>query len=485
MKLQIITNNAYRILGVAAPASMRDIECNKSRFRAFLNIDRPVPPQPLDFPQLLGDVNRDSETIRTAESEISLPAGKLAQGMFWFVRKSPLDDECFKVITNGDISEAERKWVADGSVSSLQNILICMLIGGRCKEAVLLARNIYTVHFDKWKAMYSLLTDTSATDVSKLFLDRLYSEIPKDIISMDWDGISDEWEFYVKKKSISPITDKIKSLIEECHNSNRDNPKLRYKGALNMLDTAQPLLTQLEHLLKPDDITLVSMEDNVYTEALNCSIASYNAAYDELKNGNGAQYRLIAPQCKDILNRINSNFVSPAVAKRIEDNKKIINENCSDIEKTIEEHIAFNENICWFCGSYGETQEYRKPYSYSESTPTWNGTKITTYTKTVTFRICKECLKELDEQKNWKMYTAGGIFLLFALIILIAFDFWMDFGFYGWLFLVLTLGTLSLLIGFSAGYFVREMLDKQNIREFKRSTEEHPLVKLVKKQGYH
>lgn len=484
MSLQVINNNAYRFLGVVATTAKKDIERNKSKFNAFLRVNRPVPTQPLDFPKLLLEVHRDLDSISKAESEISIPMGKLKHGMFWFVGMSKVDEDCFKSLTTGDVETAVERWKKDGTVSSLQNLLVCLLIKHQYREAILIAHNIYTVHFDEWRELYSLLSDVTSIEVAQLFLDNIYAEIPKEITSMSWNGLPTEWETYIKQKSVTPISDHISSLVEKCKKANGDNPQLRYKDAFELLEKAQPLLYEVESLLKPDDITLLSMEDKVYTEVLNCSIASYNAVYDELNNGDDSSYRQIAPLCNELANKINARFVSPTVAKRIEENKKIINEKCNNIEKTIEEHLAFNDQICWFCGANGSTHEYKKPYSYSVSEPTWNGTKTTTYTKTVTLHICDDCQNELDERIKWNRYTAAMVFVVIAAIVLIFFDFWMDLEFWGWVFTIGSVGVGSLFIGIWSSSWVRQWLDKEHIREFKREIDDHPLVKMVKSEGY-
>ena len=65
-----------------------------------------------------------------------------------------------------------------------------------------------------------------------------------------------------------------------------------------------------------------------------------------------------------------------------------------EIEKTIEEHLAFNDQICWFCGANGSTHQYKKPYSYSVSEQTWNGTPQ---------QICAFCRKHIF-QASIKLY---------------------------------------------------------------------------------
>lgn len=484
MKLKIIENNAYRMLGVYANASKKDIERNKSQFNAYLRVNRPIPNLPMDFTVLLDGINRDLESISLAEGDIAIPKSQLLYGLFWFVRTDGVDSTAFEYLTNGEITKAIDIWKEDGSASSLHNILICMLVQERYREAILLAHNIYTVHFENWKQTFTLLSEITPYEVSLLFLDTLYKELGKKITTINWEGLPKEWEKYIKDKAILPITEKIEKLLETCKKSNEGNPKLRYNDAFDLLEKVSPLLNELENLLVHDDIMLVSMEDKVYSEVLNCSIASYNFVYDELCNGEDSDYRQIVPLCNKLANLINVEFVSPTVAKRFAENKKIINEKCADIDKFIEETLAFSNQICWFCGAKGSTHEFKKPYSYSVSEPTWNGTKTTTYTKTVTIHICDDCQKELDEQIAWNRYTAAVVFVIAAIFLLLFFDFWIDFEILGWIFSIVGLGIASLLIGSWTSSLFRQLVDKNNIREFKRSLDDHPLVKYVKSEGY-
>lgn len=260
---------------------------------------------------------------------------------------------------------------------------------------------------------------------------------------------------------------------------------MRYEDAFGLLEKARPHLEKLEELLMSDDITLRSAEDKVYTEVLNCSISSYNAVYEELCNGEDSSYRKIAPLCNELINNIDTTYISQTLVQRVEENKKIIQEKCEDIDKTVGEHLAFSDKFCWFCGEAGATGELKKPYSYSVSESTLTGTRTTTYTKTVPIRICDACQKELDERPRWNYCTAAMAFVVITLIVLLFFDFWLDFEMLGFFFTLIVVGALSMFLGTVMGQWVRKLLDKEHIREFKRTVDEHPLVKLVKSEGYH
>lgn len=475
MSLTSIVNNSYRILGVFSNASKKDIERNKSRFAALLRVNKPIPSFPSDLNNLLPPVERNPESISKAESEISISKGKLVQSFFWFVNVDNEDQECLQFLSEGRIADAIERWKKAGTISSLQNILVYYLIYKQYRQAISLAYNIFTVHLNAWRDQFSILSE-SDEDIAFAFLDCLYNEIPNEITSLDWNGLPKEWESYIKKKTITPLSDAINSSVEISKGSNSDHPEERIKDAKTLISQTQPLLAQMEELLAADNLLLQACEDKVHTEILNCCIASYNMAFDLLTHGNESLFRDIAPSCYEILNNIDTKYLSENVRKRVEENREIINEKCSNLEKTIEEGIAYSDNICWFCGSQNGTLELKKTYSYESDNMR--------YTKTVTIHLCKDCQHEMDNKSQWKLITGLAIFALTALIVILFGDFWMDMKFSSMIFsALLTLG-ISMGLGAGFGGLVRKLLDNKNIRHFKRDIDDHPLVKLVKSEGY-
>lgn len=216
MALNVISNNSFRILGVFGNSSKKEILGNKSKFNAFLRVNQLVPVQPLDLPELLPPVTRNLETTNSAESELTISKGQLVQCLFWFVNTGSKNSDGIDSLIHGDIDAAIRLWRNDGSIGSLQNIMVTYLIVGRYRESIILAHNILTTNFDKWRNLFSLLPDTSVNDLAHIFLDSLYAEIPMELVSMDWNGLPVEWASYIMKKATSPVVNKIVDLVEKC-----------------------------------------------------------------------------------------------------------------------------------------------------------------------------------------------------------------------------------------------------------------------------
>lgn len=334
----------------------------------------------------------------------------MAQCLFWYVNTGDKDDEALKLLSKGDVDTPIRIWQKEGTVSSLHNIMVTHMIANRYREALLLAHNIFAVHFDEWRNMMSLLPDISSSDVSHLYLETLYQENPSGLFLIDWNGMPKEWEQYVKGKASKPIVDRIESFVEICKKSNDEHPEAKYQDGNSLLDNTQPLLKELESLLRPDDITLQSIEDKVFSEALNCSISSYNYAYDRLNNGDATLYRQIAPQCNSLVNRINPTFVSATLVTRITENKKTINEKCIDIEKTIERAL----NIMISCPECGEHSSSIKHYTMIR----WAlFLFVAAQTQKVAYTCCPKCMRKHILWHGFTYNIITGNFLWFILIL--------------------------------------------------------------------
>lgn len=387
MVLNIIVNNSFRILGVFSNSPKRELIGNKSRYNAFLRVNQPVPVQPRDLSSVLPVVNRDLDTLNGAEREVSVPAGRLTQSLFWFVNTGPDDEAALNSLSLGDMDASVRAWRAGSSAASLQNLMVCHLIAARYREALIVAQNMLSVHFEEWREMLSLLPDVTSEDVARIFLDTLYSEVPDELSVMDWSGLPVEWSHQVKGNVTDPIIDRITSQVEKCKAAKSDTPKEKYKDGFSLLESVQPILVELESLLNEGDLILQSIEDKVYSEILDCSISSYNAVYEELHNGNSDSFREIAPRCNELVNSINTAFLSPIMARRVTEDKETINESCDNIEKTIERV----QNLMIKCPECGEDSSAIKQYTMPRLFLfLFAGYRV----ETVRYTCCSKCMRK-------------------------------------------------------------------------------------------
>ena len=114
---KIILQNPFRILGVYAKSSKRDILANKGKATAFLKVNRPVE-YPLDLKGILPPVSRTVEQFNEAESHLTIAKEQIRFAQFWFLKMTPLDDIAFNHLFTANIDEAISIWSKKNSLAS-------------------------------------------------------------------------------------------------------------------------------------------------------------------------------------------------------------------------------------------------------------------------------------------------------------------------------------------------------------------------------
>lgn len=157
--LGIILQNPYRVLGVYANSSKKDIASNKAKATAFLKVNKPVK-FPLDLKGILPATNRTPDLMNEAEAHLAIAKEQIKFAQFWFLQKmTPLDDIAFNHLLVGNMTDAKKIWSKQDSLSSLQNKLVCYLIENKPWLAVKTAEILY----DKFGDIYINKVDVNST----------------------------------------------------------------------------------------------------------------------------------------------------------------------------------------------------------------------------------------------------------------------------------------------------------------------------------
>lgn len=479
MVIESIASNSYRVLGVYANSSKRDILSKKGKFNAFLRVKKTVPAQPTDLTSLLPPIDRSIDAINKAEGDISIIQGQLQQSMFWFVNTGMKDEEAMKFLNSGATDNAIRVWRGVKSVNGVHNLMVSYLLAGNLRDALLNASRVFGPLYNDWLDMLSVHTDITSSEAALMFVERLNTDCPKEMGKMDWNGLPAVWRKHLKSQNVNPIIDELTKLLEKSKSNTDVSPMIVFNVAQNLFDNSKPLLEELSKQVASDDLIMRSMADKIYTEVLKNTIDCFNNSFDELKNGNDGNFRVIGPGCYNLVKEMNLNWVSDVLKQRIEKNLKTLEDNCSDIEDTINQVSVSSEDICWFCGEHAEL---KKEYKFTRSET--NGNTRYTYSKTVPVYLCDKCEHEMKQRDSWTNTVAVVFFVIIALVIILFFNFWLEWEFWGFVFMAIP---VALVAGFLSGMFsdkIRRWLDKDNIREFKRDIDDHPLVKYVKSEGY-
>lgn len=303
--MNAINNNPFRILGVYANASIRDIKANEAKAKAFLNVGREVT-YPCDFNQLLPPIQRTAEMMASANSQLTLPNEKIKHALFWFAKVTPLDEIAFNHLANGHSEQTMGIWKKKECFSSLLNTSTQALAQGHVLKAVdsmmaLLESDVHRCDFIK--AVTDETFQISEEELVHAYLDAL---IPDSVYSLlELSTLSDKYKGYIKDKLVAPTIADIEAEITRAKSIKRENSSARYNAGVKLMNLPKNKLAELKKLLPNNDMRYQIIADKLGLEILQCGIDYYNnsddadAAHKAMKLQSYAQSIVVGQMAKD------------------------------------------------------------------------------------------------------------------------------------------------------------------------------------------
>ena len=278
---KIVLQNPYRILGVYANATKKDIVANKGKATAFLKVNKAVE-YPLDLKGILPAPNRTLDLMNEAEAQLAIAKEQVKYAQYWFLQKmSPLDDIAFNHLFAGNMAGAIGIWSKQDSISSLQNKLVCYLIESKLELAIKTAERLY----EKFGGDYISKIDANctlqmtATDLLHQFVDSLGEEIGmQKLLGFD---IGAETKAYISSQTIGPLINKISSEVDKTKKVDHKDPKARIEAARKLVANTKEAFSQLKSILPATDSQYQMIADKLGLEILQCGIDYFNNSEDD------------------------------------------------------------------------------------------------------------------------------------------------------------------------------------------------------------
>lgn len=274
--MDILQKNPYRLLGVYANSPTKERMANHNKLKAFLKVGKQVS-YPLDLPQYLTSIDRDEATIAEAESKLTLPKDQLHYALFWFVNVTTLDSVAFKHLVAGKIEEAKAIWMKKACASSLQNLIVCVLIQNDFSTALSQAEQLY----GNSNYLNELVTEITgsgenvdATALAFDFLDTLATEV--DTSTLLTSITNSSWRAHIAEKAVKPIVEAIQNAIDVAKKSRNKGPQARLKAGLSLKEATRDPLLKLQKVLPAGDLQYQLIADKLGKEILQCGIDYYN-----------------------------------------------------------------------------------------------------------------------------------------------------------------------------------------------------------------
>ena len=337
---KIVLQNPYRILGVYANATKKDIVANKGKATAFLNVNKPVE-YPLDLKGILPGPDRTLDLMNEAEGHLAIAKEQIKYAQFWFLQKmSPLDDIAFNHLLAGNMAGALEIWSKQESLSSLQNKLVCYLIESKLELAVKTAERLYEKFGNDYisKVDANCTLQMTATDLLHQFVDSLGEEIGMQ--TMLGFNLGADTKAYISSQTIGPLINKISSEVDKTKKVDHKDSKARIEAARKLVANTKEALSQLKSILPATDSQYQMIADKLGLEILQCGIDYFNNSKDEGRHKTAMKMQKYAQ----------SIVVGSLAKQRCEENVRILQDLIDKLppEEIAKEHEHLQQVIALF-----------------------------------------------------------------------------------------------------------------------------------------
>ena len=280
--LSAILNNPFRILGVYANASSKEITSNARKIKRFIEVGKNVD-FPVDFLSFLPPVDRTQESVDNALSLLSDPKEKFKSALFWFSRVDDIDGIGIDNLCAGhaekarDIFEKKDNWH-----SSFNNSTLAFL-QNRFEDAItIVTRSIDNgKHVDLLNEICGEVIVIDEESASKMIIDTLLEDISllDCRVLYNQNGCRFQDDEYLNECLVKRNTNIINDAIAVAKNVPND-------GDQNLLKVAEEL--EIKTWIPLREYALFIGEDNNYcmladklaNQILQCTIDCYNSSID-------------------------------------------------------------------------------------------------------------------------------------------------------------------------------------------------------------
>jgi hypothetical protein len=329
--VDIVLNNPFRVLGLPATATTRDITKRISDLETFAELGK-VKTFPNDL-SVFGSIDRSLESIKDAARKIEQPEGRLFHSFFWFRQGDSVDELALESLAAGNTEEAldiwnkqlgkkgskKYTWRLNRCVLHLVNATAQNLDKDKMDEALEDLGFVIDDHLD------DSIEDVLSGSDSGLDRDRLWRGIVDELISRIQSSrgtpygkksvlLADSfWAFpidareYATSKIITPLIEEISDAIKRSE-ALRSEENLDSLKAKNFLDKVEPVIRDLEVVLGDDDSRFQTIANAYADEVCDCAVQALNKFKNPKLAFSLAKWSQTLPAFSRVKSRIEENL---------------------------------------------------------------------------------------------------------------------------------------------------------------------------------
>ena len=321
--------NPYRIIGVMANASEKDLQQRKSKIQAFARIGKAIDSE-LDF-SFLPAIERSSEQIERAFASIEQAQDKVNHALFWFINATPIDAAALGHLKNGNTEKAHEIWykIVGGKTITAKNFsafanlsTLCLKNNDYVSRTSALRIKTDLVESEVFTDFVHLVADQTATVDTQKQLEWLIEEFlialkGKSNVLSHFSLCSTQVQQLVAKYFTQEPIHLIETEVAKAEKGRKDTPRNAYQIGKNLFATTKAPLSELQKILGNNDLNYKRLSDSVAKTLTQCSIDYVNALQETADPFD---------QGLELLKWANTLAVNSLTKERIAENKKTLEE---------------------------------------------------------------------------------------------------------------------------------------------------------------
>lgn len=299
--MKSILNNPFRIAGITANASAREVQTRRGKISAFAKVGKEITSE-YDFP-FFNPLQRTSSIIDKAFSDIEQNQNKVVHSLFWFTNLNPIDNTAIQHLISGNKEKAIEIWdkltdekeVTSKNFSAFNNIGTLYLLE-EAKEEIKqgIAAKIKLIESENFiDFVHTVADETFSIDKNKqieLLIDELLTQFNNRFSTSEtmelFSNCNGTTQKYLSKKFTEEPFHKIETQIEQCTKKRTKDKINAYKYATDLYNNTKNELTILESIVGNTNLQYKMLADNVAKEILQCSIDYFNESQEQKKSNN-------------------------------------------------------------------------------------------------------------------------------------------------------------------------------------------------------
>lgn len=297
--LDLVLNNPFRVLGLPATATSRDITKRISDLEVFAELGK-TRSYARDF-LALGPLDRSVEAVRDAARKIEQPEGKLFHSFFWFRPGDVVDELAFECIESSDFEDAVKIWAKQIEKADEEPFTWRLNRWVLCLYLAIADESFDQEHFETAledigfvaddrleETMSEVINDTSTVSPEVLRRSIVDVVVP---LSADSDrpyGLNGImlpdfcWSFspdaldYLKAKVSNPLINLVQDAIDRSKSLREDGPSLDDLRRKNGLTRVEHIIYELQVALGDDNHRFQAIANSFADEVIACAVRAIN-----------------------------------------------------------------------------------------------------------------------------------------------------------------------------------------------------------------